>query len=455
MPLSGISTMRTNPSPIPFFILGHARSGTTALAAMANSLPNVACLYQEGNILCRLWQSLQQRDICEESIKLIICDFKTTAHHNLIRRAPKTKGNTVLFQVESIENICETLKHSLKKSEKPHQVLKHVSQHFFTIYGRQTNCAIVGDKVPDFLFIPDHITKASPRSKIINITRDPRAVIHSSLLFNKETLHLFAVPSAFAMAVSYQIKQRTLKQFLKTFPKSEQLTLSQEELLLSPERVLQQLTTFFDQPLPSPKSRCLQPNRTKQWWQEMSFEDQHAINAVNHVFEQIPLTDHLPRQWINKAQAILPLLFCPNKEIFSYHDNLNILFKTIEEKTDLGLSLQQLADHAYRRSNFQRAKTFFSLACLYMPTSPTLWYKYGCLCYDMKLLSETQRCINRCHETCPSNNYYSFLKAKNHLLHGKLEILRNHLPKAKELLEKSIQIKPDFSLPQEILEIQH
>jgi hypothetical protein len=65
-----------------FIIIGHQRSGTTALARLLNASSHVACLYYEGNLLYRLWRMLSRWRIFEEPHEDLAADFKITATYN-------------------------------------------------------------------------------------------------------------------------------------------------------------------------------------------------------------------------------------------------------------------------------------------------------------------------------------------------------------------------------------
>lgn len=439
---------------IPLFILGHPRSGTTALAQLLNTVPEVACLYQEGNLLYRLWQTLQRIDVLNEPVCDLLMDFSVTARHNLVNRAPKKDAQKLLFPQDAIEQLEQTYRHGLQTSHDPQKIYARVSTAFFALFARNAESRIVGDKVPDFIIIPEHITAPHPDSRVIFIARDPRAVVHSALRFNKQCLHLFAAPSSFAMAVSFCLKQRGLNRFFADFAGDRLLCLDQEELRTLPQAVAHKAAAFLSTPVPPGKTSGIPAPGTKNWQTEMAPEDKQAVTAVACAFGVLDAKRKTPGKWREKAEGMHELSCCPAQSIPQCVRQAATFFReSADEKNELGHTLVQLADYSHKRADFHRASSLFRQAVAVIPQDPVAWYKYGTLCYDMKQYDKALFCAEQSAKHCPNTAYYGFLQAKNHYLAGMTERLMGSTQKAELAFRAALKTKPDFSLPLKMLDI--
>lgn len=442
------------PASVPLFILGHPRSGTTALARLLNTAPDVACLYQEGNLLYRLWQTLQRIDVLNEPACDLLMDFTVTARHNLINRVPEKDVQKLLFPEDVIEQLVQTYQHGLQTSNDPKEIYAQVSTAFFDVFTRNAKTRIVGDKVPDFILIPEHITAPHPDSRVIFIARDPRAVVHSTLQFNQDCLHLFAAPSAFAMAISFCLRQKGLDSFFADFPAARTLCINQEELRTSPQVVAHKTADFLKTLISSDKISEVPDPKTRSWEKEMGSEDRHAVTAVAYVFGVLGKGLKISAKWQEKAEATKELAYCPEQSIPERVRQTILLFnKSDDDRRELGLTLTQLADYAHKRSCFFRAESYFQQAIEIIPHDPIAWYKYGALCYDMKQYDNILFCAEQSAKHCPDTTYYDFLKAKNLYLTGMAERLMGCTQKAERAFQAALKAKPDFSLPFNMMEI--
>lgn len=438
------------PAYTPLFILGQPRSGTTALASLLNVAPQVACLHYEGNVLYRLWQTLQRRNVLGEPASDLIADFEVTARHNLLNRAHPP----IHFSQGNILQLLDSFRQGLETCREPVEIYRRLSISFFEIFAENSQAHIIGDKVPDFIHIPARITAPHPQSLVIAITRDPRAVVHSSLKFNQPLLHLFAVDSAFAMAVTYCLKQEGLQKFQATFPPHRFLSLRHEDILAAPREVFEKSCRFFNlsDPVWLPKEKETFP--VKQWEKEMRQEDVDAVSAVCSVFGVLDAAEaQPPSHWREKAAAIKPLISCADKNIPELTRLAASVFATEPEKKELGLTLSQCADYAHKSGQFSRAESFYSQAVSLAPHNPILWYKYAALCFDMKLLEQARQFADHCEQRCPRTEYYAFLRAKNQYLAGMTSRLQGNDGKAATCFETALRIKGDFALPRKMLKL--
>ncbi|MFZ6028238.1 MAG: sulfotransferase [Chloroflexota bacterium] len=439
---------------IPLFILGHPRSGTTALARLLNRSPQVACLYQEGNLLFRLWQTMQRTKVLEEPISDLLADFETTAQHNLVDRSPVQQAPKLRFCDKAIRQLVATYQQCLQASSDPQEIFTQVSSRFFAVFAESAQARVVGDKVPDYLFIPEHITAPHPDSLIISISRDPRAVIHSSLVFGRSGLHLFASPSAFAMAVAYCVKQKGLDDFFSHFAPKRRLCITQEELLAFPQAVQEKSHAFLQTEIPAGKGAISHQPGTKEWRKDMRKEDREAVNAVCCVFGLMEREDEIPCHWSDKAESCKQLFDSADNEIAALTRQAALCFHgSAAEKREFGYALTQLADYFHKRSSFSRARLLFQQAVNFVQDDPILWYKYGLLCYDTKQYKRALACLEQSSSHCPRTAYHVFLQAKILYLQGMVARLMGHGRKAELAFQAALRAKPDFALPAKMLEI--
>lgn len=437
----------------PFFILGQPRSGTTALARLLNASPQVACLDYEGNILYRLWQTLQRREVLTEPLEDLLADFEVTARHNLVDRTPQPPDKKNHFSEENIRELLESFRQGLETSPDPADIYRKVSATFFDIFSENSKASIIGDKVPDYIHIPEQITAPHPTSLVIAITRDPRAVIHSSLKFNQSRLHLFAVQSAFAMAVAYCLKQKGLEKFLDALPSHRFLSLRQEEVLNSPQQVFERSCRFFKLSGPDGSAQGNGMVQVRHWENEMRQADVEAVNAVCSVFRVLDAEENFPEHWQAKAESGKSLSSCADSEIPEQTRKAAGAFPGKADKKELGLTLAQMADYAHRSGQFPRAAALYSEASAFIPNDSMLWYKYAMLSFDMKLLDQARQFSALCQTHCPPTKYHAFLRAKNQYLAGMISRLQGDTEMAISYFETSLRVKGDFALPRRMLEL--
>ncbi len=443
---------------IPFFVLGHPRSGTTALARLLNGIDAIACLHYEGNLLYRLCQTLQRVAVLDEPVEDLLADFEATARHNLVHRARQAGEGSIIFSEDGVTGLVRSFQNALQSLHDPVAIYARVSQEFFGLFREVANRKIVGDKVPDFMFVPDRITAPHPECRAIVITRDPRAVVHSALRFGRQTLHLFAVDNAFALALMYCLRHQVLQAFLRSFPHHRVFKVTQEELRRAPAVIGERARRFFGLRRDRQNGESAFPGRISQrptWRTAMAPEDRAAVEAVCAVFGATGLSGikKLARSWQEKAAGLLPLRDCDLVDIPALVRHALPLFPATKDKRTLGLALVQFADLAHKRSHFSRAGEFFAQAAVFLSQDPIFWYKYASLCYDMKLLAEARRCMARFDACCPKTPYYNFLRAKKAYLMAMTERIGGSTARARACLNAALALKPDFLLPKALLAV--
>ena len=444
-----------------FFIIGHPRSGTTALAELLNASDDIACLFYEGNILYRLWRTLCRHNVLCEPHEDLVLDFKITAKHNLIDRAQETGCKKITFSPSEVLSLVKGFREDLESTESPGDVYHDTADRFFRQLGCSAGAEVVGDKVPDYIIIPDILTSALPRCRMLYVERDPRATIHSVSQFTEKSLHLFAVPSAFAMAFSFLLKHEGMLDFMRHRPKHTLLSLSQAELGGDPKAVGIKAAKFLGIPvcakIAAHADKMIKYTHVKNWRKEMAEDDIAAVEAVcvesgfalPSESEAAPENNH----WSEKASKVCPLLDCTDDRISAILDDIRPVFKSTDDKRTLGLTLIQFADYAHARGNFSRAHLYLDEAVQLIPDNPVLWFKLAELCFDMKLLDQSRSHYQRVETHSPKSTYFSLLKAKTFYQLGRIERLAGSKKKARDFFGRSLAVLPGFKLSMAMLRI--
>lgn len=444
-----------------FFVIGHPRSGTTALAELLNASDNVACLFYEGNVLYRLWRTLCRHNVLSEPYDDLVLDFEVTTKHNLVDRAKETGCKKITFSPSEVLSLVKGFREDLERTESPGDLYHNTADRFFRLFGRSAGAEVVGDKVPDYILIPDVLTSALPGCRMLYLERDPRATIHSVLQFAKESLHLFAVPSAFAMAFSFVLKHKGMLKFMEDMPKRALLSLTQAELREDPQAVGIKAAKFLGIPVCARIARhadgMIENNAVKDWRKEMAEDNLAAVDAVcvqsgfGLPSDSVAAPEN--NHWSEKATKVCPLLDCPDDRISSILDGIRPGFKLKDDKRTLGLTLIQFADCAHARGNFARAHLYLEEAAQHIPDNPVLWFKLADLCFDMKLLDQSRNHYQRVETLSPKSMYFSLLRAKTFYQLGRIERLAGSKKRAGNFLRHSLSILPGFKLSTGMLRI--
>jgi tetratricopeptide (TPR) repeat protein len=443
-----------------FIIIGHPRSGTTALARLLNASRHIACLYYEGNLLYRLWRMLSRSRIFEEPHEDLVVDFKITATHNLIKRAGKTGCEKIIFKPSAIDRLVQGFQTDLSSENCKYEIYDKSVKRFFQLFPTYHSSSAVGDKVPDYVYIPDVLIDAQPDSKFIYIQRDPRAVVHSTLCFQPETLHLFAVPCAFAMTVSYFLIFRRIKRFLRCLSEKQILCVAQETLKENPYLIAERLSEFFEIPLCSYMedyaSMMRQQKTVKNWKQEMREADVKAVEAVTHCagleLAEAPRFYGCNNIWEEKASSVLALVDRQNASIESKLNDIQKIFQS-DNRFVLAFTIIKIGDYHHARGDFEAAYPLFEAACSLIENNAVAWFKFAELCFDMKLLTQAKNYFSKLTSLMPVDSNHRLLTAKTLFKLGRIERLTGSSTNAKIWFERSLKIYPKFSLAKAMLEI--
>ena len=261
----------------------------------------------------RLWRLLSWQDILEEPFEDLVVDFKVTATHNLIDRAQKTGCSKIILELDSLNRLVQGFKKDLVSQTHVYSIFAESVERFFQSFSASNGLIAVGDKVPEYINIPDILANALKNSKIIYIKRDPRATIHSVMKFQAERLHLFAMPSAFAMATSYFLTHIAMKRFSINLSRNCFLSLTQEDLKKDPGRIAEKLSVFLSVPLDDNIQRYIENmsrnQAIKDWRQEMNYEDVKAVEAVAKTSEinltGVSVSKSGNNAWTERAMPLL------------------------------------------------------------------------------------------------------------------------------------------------------
>jgi len=443
----------------PFFILGYPRSGTTALARLVNASQEAACVFYEGNLLYRLHRILSRRRVLDEPHSDLLADFSVTARHNLLDKPKQTGAQKPLFSEKAVSILIDRFAEDLTNIDQPQQIYRNAAKGFFQMLADVGRFSAVGDKVPDYISIPEELKAALPKARMLYVTRDPRATVHSAIHFAAKNLHLFATEDALSMAFAWLLRFRWIERFRRENPAAQILSLSQEQLKSDPLAVAEKATSFLgisvDDSLRShAQSSCSAPG-VKNWREEMAPDDVEAVEAVLFYGEvqgeQEFTKDPRRTKWGCRAEALMPLASGAGKDIPELVENAKPFFKGPQMFLSLSCVLVQLAEWSHVRSEDERSRSYFEAVLRLAPTDPIFYYKYGEFCFDTKRLSLARRLFQTALEKCPPSDYFRFLRAKALVQLGRTERLRGEHRIARTYFEKSITEYPPFLFPKAML----
>jgi tetratricopeptide (TPR) repeat protein len=438
----------------PFFVFGSPRSGTTALARLLNASNSIACLFYEGNLLYRLWNTLSRHDVLSEAHEDIVLDVDITAKHCLIDKAKEVGSKKVIFSESVIEHFVNEFRNALKYAESPFELYQNTASCFFQTMSSVSGAHVVGDKVPDYVNIPDVLCEAIPECRMLYIQRDERATVHSVMEFTKGNFHLFAFPNAFAIAFGLFLKKKGMQDLMAGMSKSKILSVRQEELYSDPGSVGKKVVSFLGvekcSDMMNYAGSMAKRASVKNWRNEMTREDVEAVEGVFMEFEPEGVIDSSSpteeNAWRQKARAIMPLTRCANFRIHSIVSEAKNLFSIDDDEETLALTLMQFADYAHARADHERAYVIFLEVGRLVPSNPVLWFKFAELCFDMKRLKEARAYYEKAESQFPNTDFYAFIKSKTCYKLGMIAKLDGRFSDAGKCFKHSLGLFPNFKL---------
>ncbi|MBW1699166.1 MAG: sulfotransferase [Deltaproteobacteria bacterium] len=443
-----------------FFVTGFPRSGTTALARLLNASRSMVCII-EGNVINRFRGVLSRRQVLNEPYEDLCADLYTTVYKNFFKTARYHQNTQLIVSPPTLTSFVEAFRQDLKQVSDTESLLARLCHRYFRMLGKMTDFRTVGEKVPDYIDFPHILYKIFPTCRILFIQRDPRAVVHSILNFIRNTFHLFAVPNAFAMAFSWLIRNKTMDHFISNHP-GLTLKIAQERLKSDPKDIAERTSEFLgvslDAQMTNFAKHMMQTSTVKNWQSEMADEDIMAVEGVISQYAEYSSlypchADPLCNPYAQKAASLTPLSTCSIEKISHIINNAVPLFRDRKDKQIMGLTLLQFGDYAHRQVDFDRAYLLYSKSEKYNFSQPQFWFKWGELCFDMKLLSDAKKHYTKALSLMSGNNYYKFLSAKSLYQLGRIERLEGRNRSAVDFFYQSLNVFPSFYLPKQMLKI--
>lgn len=205
----------------PIFIVGFPRSGTTLLAAMLSSHPDIAC-----GVETHFFSMLTDQDLAEAAGDPNWPEVAVQKVASL-----SSAGESLLSQYGITKNDLRT-ELALCPAQK-----QALLDGLLALYARRERKVIWLEKTPNHLAQLDRLRRLFPEARIIRIVRDPRDSLRS----------IFQLPwapeSILALAYDFRARHFDAQRFFNADPDS--LTVKYEELVTQPESVLKQLCSFL------------------------------------------------------------------------------------------------------------------------------------------------------------------------------------------------------------------
>ncbi|MHB8789319.1 MAG: sulfotransferase family protein [Desulfobulbaceae bacterium] len=265
----------------PIFVVGFPRSGTTLLAAMLSSHPDIAC-----GVETHFFSMIDEQDLKEAACDP---DWPDIAVRKMA--ALSLTGQRLLDLYGVTEN--DLRKELIGRPGEKRALLDGL----LGLYARREGKSVWLEKTPNHLLQLHRIRKLFPDARIIRIVRDPRDSLRS----------IFGLPwaphSMLALAYDFRAWHRYAQRFFAA--DSSSYTVKYEELVEHPESVLAQICSFLgieydysmldtssagqkissdNEPWKKQVSGKLDPGRLYVWKRELDGKMAHAVSAVMYDF---------------------------------------------------------------------------------------------------------------------------------------------------------------------------
>ncbi len=203
----------------PFFIVGMPRSGTTLLQAMLMSLPGLYVV-NEAQVMSFVYRHRRKFGDLDDA-----AGFDRT--------------------IAAIRDVCAAtelpvdwpaLEAELRATPRTHvqlfdTLLFHIQQ--------RRGARRVGDKTPPHLLYVDELLAAFPDAQVITIIRDGRDVAVSQRIFDEPVINV---------AIRWRLYQRRHFRLAAKYSPGQYTHVRYEDLVLHPQRELERLCAFLDEP---------------------------------------------------------------------------------------------------------------------------------------------------------------------------------------------------------------
>lgn len=250
--------------PIPIFIVGSPRSGTTFLRDLLNSHPHLA-IPNETHFIPKLYLAYGEPQSLTEVKKI----FQWIEKTSYFRR----------FQIELKSddlNNCQTF--------------SDIIYLIFNAYAQKQGKKRWADKTPTYLNHMQLLLKIFPNAKFIHLIRDGRDVALSMIPLVFSHNNIYTAAWGWKNTVNKGIKQS------RSIPQGQYLEIRFEDLILETEKTMKNLCQFIDEPYTSDilkatrsgdyqhMSGTILPvadlSKINQWENKMSIKDQMIFESV-------------------------------------------------------------------------------------------------------------------------------------------------------------------------------
>lgn len=219
--------------PVPIFICGVQRSGTTLLVEMLNHLEEVQLLPQETHVYPLFWHPL--KGIVDLGTSKIWAQKLPGYFLQSNRGWTLPEGQQFLLQVTKKFNHLPAA----------HKNVNDLLESLFEIQAEQDQTSkYTGEKTPAHIYYLPLLLRKFGNAKILIANRDPRAIALSEIIKSKAVRYNafnFAVRWASAY-VLYQKKYRYLEL------QNQLLYIRYEDILHQPETIARSISSFLDVP---------------------------------------------------------------------------------------------------------------------------------------------------------------------------------------------------------------
>ncbi|MFK5951350.1 MAG: sulfotransferase [Methylococcales bacterium] len=148
------------------FIVGASRSGTTMLNRVLGNHSQITAL-NELHYFGDLWQpKLKQTRLPISKVKQIATNLLTRHHHGIWGKSPNNRDEKIAEKI--IENLADS---QLNGTELFYVIMKWIAN--------DNNCDIVTEQTPGNIFYAKELLDTYEQSSVIQLIRDPRAVLSS------------------------------------------------------------------------------------------------------------------------------------------------------------------------------------------------------------------------------------------------------------------------------------
>lgn len=220
-----------------FFIIGNSRSGTTMMMRILNNHHSVHSI-NEPHFFEQIWSTSDQNKQIEEkdAIQLfsrLLFLQRDGQHNKMLIEKYRSEAE------EQVKNIVDLPLSKLK-----------IYEHFLFYETKKNGKIIPCEKTPQNVFYIEEILQNFPNAKVINLTRDPRAVLLSQkrkwkrrnlgarFLPKKELIRLRINYHPITISKLWNSSINAASQFTNH---SQFISIRYEDLLKSPEKTIQEL----------------------------------------------------------------------------------------------------------------------------------------------------------------------------------------------------------------------